>query len=276
MTASVPLLALNDGHLIPQLGLGIYGPGDAETASVVSTALGLGYRLIDTAALYENERGVGDGIRDSGIPREEIYVTTKLADDRHGYDETRRAFDESLGRLGLEYVDLYLIHWPLPGLDLYPETWRALERIRNDGLATSIGVSNFQVAHLDRLSKESDVVPAVNQVEMHPGFPNTGILADDAARGIHTQAWSPLGRGRVFDKEVLQDIAARHDRSVAQVVLRWLVEAGAGVIPKSVTPARLVENMEIFDFTLDDSDRALIATVADGVRTGANPDEYNG
>jgi 2,5-diketo-D-gluconate reductase A len=271
----IPTLVQNDGRAIPQLGLGIYGPQDEETASTVETALDLGYRLIDTAALYKNERGVGEGIRRSGVPREEVYVTTKLADDRHGYDNAFRAFDESLDKLGLDYVDLYLIHWPQPRTDKYLETWKAFEEIQGSGRAGSIGVSNFQPHHLRRLFDETGVVPAVNQIELHPGLQQPEMLAFDTEHGILTESWSPLGRGRVFGNPVLEELARKHERTVAQVVLRWHIELGVVVIPKSVTPERLQENTQIFDFSLDADDLAAIRTLENGIRTGDDPDLYN-
>jgi 2,5-diketo-D-gluconate reductase A len=272
----VPLVTQNDGRTIPQIGLGIYGPDDAGTADAVSTAIEVGYRMIDTAALYQNERGVGEGIRRSGLPREELYVTTKLADDSHGYDSALAAFDVSLGKLGLDYVDLYLIHWPLPGVDKYVETWKAFEKIVADGRAKSIGVSNFQPEHLERLAAETTVVPVSNQIELHPGFPNEQMRRYDAERGILTVAWSPLGRGRVFGNPVLEGIAGKHGKTVAQVVLRWHVQLGNVVIPKSATRQRLIENLDVFDFALDVQDMAEIATLENGTRTGDDPDLYNG
>jgi 2,5-diketo-D-gluconate reductase A len=272
----VPYLTQNNGRTIPQIGLGIYGPDDAGTADAVSTAIEVGYRMIDTAALYQNEGGVGEGIRRAGLPREKLYVTTKLADDSHGYNSALAAFDASLGRLGLEYVDLYLIHWPLPGVDRYVETWNALEKILADGRAKSIGVSNFQPRHLERLAAETTVVPASNQIELHPGFPNTQMRRSNADHGILTVAWSPLGRGRVFGNRVLDGIAVKHDKTIAQVVLRWHVQLGNVVIPKSVTRRRLIENLDVFDFALDSEDMAGIASLENGVRTGDDPDLYNG
>ncbi|WP_395403419.1 aldo/keto reductase [Arthrobacter sp. UC242_113] len=272
----VPLLTQNDGRTIPQIGLGIYGPDDAGTADAVSTAIEVGYRMIDTAALYQNERGVGEGIRRSGLPREELYVTTKLADDSHGYDSALAAFDASLGKLGLDYVDLYLIHWPLPGVDKYVETWKAFEKILADGRAKSIGVSNFQPEHLERLAAETTVVPASNQIELHPGFPNNEMRRYDSDHGILTVAWSPLGRGRVFGNPVLDRIAGKHGKTTAQVVLRWHVQLGNVVIPKSVTRRRLIENLEVFDFALDAEDMTEVASLANGIRTGDHPDLYNG
>ncbi|MCS5735020.1 aldo/keto reductase [Herbiconiux daphne] len=273
---TVPLLRQNDGREIPQIGLGIYGPDDSGTADAVAAAIEIGYRSIDTAALYQNEVGVGDGIRRSQIDRAELYVTTKLADDSHGYDSALRAFDTSLDKLGLDYVDLYLIHWPLPGVDKYVDTWRAFEKLQRDGRAKSIGVSNFQPAHLQRLFDETDIRPVLNQIELHPGLPNVAVREFNTANGILTEAWSPLGRGRVFGNAALEGVAQKHGKSVAQVVIRWQVEQGNVVIPKSITPERLAENIDVYDFSLDDEDRAAIATLENGQRTGDDPDTYNG
>jgi 2,5-diketo-D-gluconate reductase A len=269
-----PVVRLNDGHAIPQLGLGVYKVAEHRAADTVRVALEAGYRHVDTAALYRNEAGVGEGIRRSGIPRDELFVTTKVWNDRHGYDETLRAFDESLGTLGLDRVDLYLIHWPAPRQDRYVETWRALERITADGRATSIGVSNFEPHHLDRLLAESSVTPAVNQVELHPWLPQAELRAYDAAHGILTEAWSPLARGRVLGNPVLDRLAAKHGRTPAQVVLRWHLELGNVVIPKSVTPERIRENLDVFGFSLDAEDLAAIATLESGERTGLHPDAH--
>ncbi len=269
-----PVLPLNDGHSIPQLGLGVYKVADHSAADTVRIALEAGYRHVDTAALYRNEKGVGEGIRQSGIPRDELFVTTKVWNDRHGYDETLRAFDESLRALGLDRVDLYLIHWPAPRQDRYVETWRALERIAADGRATSIGVSNFEPHHLDRLLAESEVIPAVNQVELHPWLPQAELRAYDEAHGILTEAWSPLARGRVLGTPVLDRLAAKHGRTPAQVVLRWHLQLGNVVIPKSVTPERIRENLDVFGFTLDGDDLAAIATLESGERTGLHPDAH--
>ncbi len=269
-----PALELNDGHLIPQLGLGVYKVPDAEAASVVETAIGFGYRHLDTAALYNNERGVGDGMRASGIPRDELFVTTKVWDTDHGYDKTLRAFDVSLGKLGLDFVDLYLIHWPVPSMDLYVDTWRALETLRAEGRAVSIGVSNFATHHLQRLLDESETVPALNQVELHPWLPQREVREFDAANGILTEAWSPLARGRIIGDATLESIARKHGRSVAQVVIRWHLQLGIIVIPKSVTAARIRENLDVFGFELDEGDLAAIASLATGERTGMNPDDH--
>lgn len=272
--ARVPKVRLNDGREIPQLGLGVYKIDDAATSDVVRTAIDLGYRHIDTAALYENERGVGDGIRASGVDRDDLFVTTKVWHDDHGFEETLRAFDASLDRLGLDAVDLYLIHWPAPSIDRYVDTWRALERLRDEGRARSIGVSNFKAHHLDRLAAETGTVPAVNQIELHPRLPQADTRAYDAAHGIATEAWSPLARGTLLDDPTLALVAARHDVAPAQVVLRWHLDAGTIVIPKSTHPDRLAANLDVFDLTLDDEDRAAIASLDTGERTGKDPDLF--
>jgi 2,5-diketo-D-gluconate reductase A len=274
MTSS-PLVQFHDGHSIPQLGLGVYKIPDAAAADAVQVALESGYRHVDTAALYANEAGVGEGIRRAGLARADVFVTTKVWNDRHGYDSTLAAFDESLGKLGLDYVDLYLIHWPAPHQDRYVETWRALETIRADGRARSIGVSNFHPHHLERLLAETDVTPVVNQVELHPWLQQTDVRAYDAAHGILTEDWSPLARGRAIGNPTLDAIGARYGKSAAQVVIRWHLELGNIVIPKSVTPARIRENLDVFDFHLDESDRAAITALDSGERTGRDPDDLD-
>lgn len=268
-------LELNDGHRIPQLGLGVYKIADAIAADTVQVALEAGYRHVDTAALYANERGVGEGLARVGLPRAEVFVTTKVWNDRHGYDETLRAFDESLAKLGLDYVDLYLIHWPAPRQDRYVDTYRALETLRADGRARSIGVSNFHTHHLDRLLTETDIVPAVNQVELHPWLVQTEVRAYNAAHDIRTEAWSPLARGRAIGDPTLDGIGARYGKSAAQVVLRWQLQLGNIVIPKSVTPERIRENLDVFDFTLAESDIAEISALDAGERTGKDPDDLD-
>ncbi|MET4705199.1 aldo/keto reductase [Frigoribacterium sp. UYMn621] len=273
-TTTSPLLAMNDGRDIPQLGLGVYKVADAEAARVVELAIDAGYRHIDTATLYNNERGVGDGVRASGVPRDEVFVTTKVWDDDHGFDKTRRAFDTSLELLGFDYVDLYLIHWPVPSKDLFVETWRALEAIKADGRVLSIGVSNFAPHHIDRLLAETETVPAINQVELHPWLPQREVRDFDASNGILTEAWSPLARGRLIGDRVLDAIAAKHERSAAQVVIRWHLQLGNVVIPKSVTASRITENFDVFDFELDAEDLAAIAGLESGVRTGMEPDAH--
>ncbi len=272
---SSPRLTLNDGHTIPQVGLGVYKIADALAADTVQVALDAGYRHIDTAALYENEVGVGQGLARSGVAREDVFVTTKVWNDRHGYDDTLRAFDESLGKLDLDYVDLYLIHWPAPQQNRYIETYRALEQLRADGRARSIGVSNFHPHHLDRLLAETDVVPVLNQVELHPWLPQAAVRAYDAARGILTEAWSPLARGRAIGNDTLDAIGARHGKSAAQIVLAWHLSLGNIVIPKSVTPARIRENLDVFDIALDAADLAAITTLNTGERTGKDPDDLD-
>ena len=275
-----PTLTMNDGRDIPQLGLGVYKVPDAEAARVVEVALDAGYRHIDTASLYNNERGVGNGVRSSGVPRDEVFVTTKVWDDDHGFDKTRRAFDTSLELLGFDYVDLYLIHWPVPSKGLFVETWRALEAIKADGRALSIGVSNFEPHHIDRLladaegATETATVPAINQVELHPWLPQQGVRDYNASHGILTEAWSPLARGRLIGDAVLDSIAAKHERSAAQVVIRWHLQLGNLVIPKSVTASRIVENFNVFDFALDATDLASIAGLESGLRTGMEPNAH--
>jgi diketogulonate reductase-like aldo/keto reductase len=265
--AGLPTVTLNNGIEIPQLGLGTAGPGDEETRRRVRDALQLGYRLIDTAAKYGNEVGVGQGITDSGIPREEVFVGTKLRGADHGYESTRKALDASLRRLGLDYVDLYLIHWPLPRLDRYVESWRAMEELLAEGKTRAIGVSNFLPEHLDRLAAVSSVVPAVNQIELHPRLPQREQRADNARRGIVTQSWSPLARaGDVLGDPVLASIASRYGKTPVQVILRWHVHLGLVPIPKSGNVDRLRQNLDVFDFELTDDDVAAIAALESGTR----------
>jgi 2,5-diketo-D-gluconate reductase A len=272
----IPRLTLNTGAAIPQLGFGVYQVPPHETVAAVTTALEAGYRSIDTAALYGNEREVGDAIAASGVPREELFVTTKLWNDRQGRDRALHAFDESLGLLGLEYVDLYLIHWPAPTADRYVETWRALEQIRDDGRARAIGVSNFQVSHLQRLLDETDTVPALNQIELHPLLQQAELRRFHADHEILTEAWGPLARGGdLLSHPTITTLAERHGKSPAQVVLRWHVEIGNVAIPKSVTPARIAENLDVFDFELDASDLAAIERLDADHRTGPHPDQFD-
>ncbi|WP_308465714.1 aldo/keto reductase [Rathayibacter soli] len=268
-----PLLTLNDGQPIPQLGFGVYKIPDADASSAVRVALDAGYRHIDTAALYRNESGVGAGIAASGVPREEIFVTTKVWNDDQGYDRTLHAFDASLKRLGLENVDLYLIHWPAPKQDLFVETWRALEQLKADGRTRSIGVSNFQPHHLARLLEHAQTVPAINQIELHPWLQQRELRVVDRLHDILTEAWSPLARGRAIGDPTLEAIGARYGKTAAQVVIRWHLQLGNVVIPKSVTPARIRENFDVFDFTLDEDDLALIDALDSDERTGSHPDD---
>jgi diketogulonate reductase-like aldo/keto reductase len=269
----VPTLTLNNGVKIPQLGLGTAGPGDEETRRRVRDALGLGYRLIDTAARYGNEVGVGQGIADSGVPREDVFVGTKLRGSDHGYESTKRALDASLRRLGLDYVDLYLIHWPLPRLDRYVESWRAMEELLAEGKTRSIGVSNFLAEHLDRLAADTRTVPAINQIELHPRLPQREQREDNARRGIVVQSWSPLERASaVLDEPVLARIGSRYGKTPAQVILRWHVQLGLVPIPKSGNVDRLRRNLEVFDFDLSDDDLAEIAALEGGSRvSGLDP-----
>jgi 2,5-diketo-D-gluconate reductase A len=275
MTA-VPTTTLNNGVQIPVLGFGVFQIPPSETAAAVLSALDSGYRLVDTAAGYGNERGVGEAVRRSGIPRDEIFVTTKLANSDHGYDAAMRAFDTSLSELGLETVDLYLIHWPLPAHDLYVETWRALQKPAEDGRARAIGVSNFTPEHLQRLLDETDVVPAVNQVELHPYLQQADLRAFHARHDIVTEAWSPLGQGKaLLDDPTLVALADRLQRTTAQVVLRWHLQLGNVVIPKSVTPERIATNIDVFDFTLTDDDMSALGALESGERMGPDPDRFN-
>ncbi|MFE3138369.1 aldo/keto reductase [Streptomyces scopuliridis] len=272
---SVPYVVLNNGVRIPQLGFGVFQVGDEETTSAVLTALEAGYRSIDTAAVYRNENGVGRAIASSGLPRDELFITTKLWNDDQGYDSTLAAFDASLARLGLDRADLYLIHWPTPARDRYLDTWRAMEKLLADGRTRAIGVSNFQPAHLQRLLDETGIVPAVNQVELHPGLQQEELRDFHAQHGIATEAWSPLAQGALLQEEALTEIAGRHGKTPAQVVLRWHLQLGNIVIPKSVTPARIRENIDVFGFELSDGDMAALATLDRGLRTGPDPDTLN-
>ncbi|MEN0084367.1 MAG: aldo/keto reductase [Leifsonia sp.] len=271
--ASIPQLTLNDGNTIPQLGFGVYKIPEAETADAVVAALDAGYRHIDTAAFYENERGVGEGVRRSGLDRSEVFVTSKVWWTENGYDSTLRSFDASMERLGFDTIDLFLIHWPAPKSDRYVETWRALERVRDEGRARSIGVANFHTHHLDRLARETETVPAVNQVELHPWLPQAEVRAYDAAHGIVTEAWSPLARGRVLGDPTLDALAAKHGVTPAQVVIRWQLQLGNVVIPKSTSPERIRSNADVFGFSLDAADLAAIAALETGERTGKDPDD---
>ncbi len=277
MTA-VPSLTLNDGTTIPQLGFGVFQIDPAETAQAVTTALEVGYRHIDTAEMYQNEQGVGDAVRASGLDRGDVFVTSKLNNGFHRPADARKAFDGTLAALGFDYVDLFLIHWPLPTLydGDYVSTWQVLEELRADGRARAIGVSNFQVAHLERLAAETSTVPAVNQIEAHPYFPNDTVRDYDRAHGIATEAWSPIAQGAVLNDPVIARIAAKLGRTPAQVTLRWHVERGDIVFPKSTTPARIAENFALFDFTLDADDIAAITALdkGEGGRTGPNPDRF--
>jgi 2,5-diketo-D-gluconate reductase A len=272
--ADVPNVRLSDGVEIPQLGFGVFQIPPEETQRAVEDALAAGYRHLDTAPTYGNERGVAAGIAASGVGREEIFVTTKLPNTEQGFDSTLAAFEHSLEDLDTDHVDLYLIHWPLPARDLYLDTWRAFERIVEEGGARSIGVSNFRIDDLERLAREAGRMPTINQVELHPLLQQAELRAWHAEHGIATEAWSPLAQGEVLKDDTLVTIAAHHERTVAQVILRWHLQLGNVVIPKSVTPARVRENLDIFDFELTEDDLAAIARLDAGHRTGPDPASF--
>jgi 2,5-diketo-D-gluconate reductase A len=276
---SVPSIALNDGNSIPQLGFGVFQIDPAETAEAVTRALETGYRHIDTAEMYGNEAEVGEAVRTSGLDRADVYVTSKLNNGFHRPDDARAAFERTLSELGFDYVDLFLIHWPLPTRydGDFVSTWKTLEEFKADGRARSIGVSNFQVSHLERLAAEADVVPAVNQIELHPYLANEEVRAYGEARGIATEAWSPIAQGGVLDDPAITEIARRVQRTPAQVVLRWHIQRDSIVFPKSTTPSRIRENFELFDFALEPDDMARVDELDRGEdgRTGPNPDEFD-
>ena len=275
---TVPNVPLNSGQTIPQLGFGVFKIDPADTAEAVSEALKDGYRHVDTAQMYGNEKEVGEAVRASGLGRDKVYITSKLNNGYHEPDDARRAFDGTLEALGSDYVDLFLIHWPLPTLYAgdFVSTWRTLEEFYHDGRARSIGVSNFQVAHVRRLVDECEVVPAVNQIEVHPYLCNEQVRAANARHRIVTEAWSPLAKNRVLKDPTVGAIASRTGRTPAQVVLRWHIQRGDVVFPKSTTPARIKENFEIFDFELEPEDIAAISALDRGEegRTGPNPDMF--
>jgi 2,5-diketo-D-gluconate reductase A len=266
-----PTMKLNTGHLAPQIGLGVWRVADAIAAATVQTALSAGYRSIDTAAIYQNEVGVGTGIKGAGVPRKELFITTKVWNDDHGYDSTLRALDTSLQRLKLDYLDLYLIHWPVPDLGKFVDTYRAMMAARDKGLVRSIGVSNFNVEHLEALMEATGEVPAVNQVELHPHFSQPRLRAFHAQHGIITESWSPLAQGKLLDHPTLQVVAKKHNKSPAQVVLRWHIELGLMVIPKSVTPERIRDNLALFDFSLDSEDMKVVTALDTNSRVGPDP-----
>jgi diketogulonate reductase-like aldo/keto reductase len=262
---------------MPQLGFGVFQVPDAETTAAVSAALHAGYRSIDTAALYGNEAGVGKALAASGLDRDELFITTKVWNSEQGYDKTLRAFDASMKKLGLEQLDLYLIHWPTPARDLYVETWKAFEKLYADGRVRAVGVSNFQPAHLERILDTGGTVPAVNQVELHPYLQQVGVRAFDAKHEIATEAWSPLAKGgNLLSEPAIVALAEKHGRTPAQVVLRWHLQLGNVVIPKSVTPSRIRENIDVFGFTLTNDEVASLSTLDKGERTGPDPDTFNG
>ncbi|MDH6521761.1 2,5-diketo-D-gluconate reductase A [Streptomyces sp. SAI-135] len=274
MTA-IPNVTLNNGVVMPQLGFGVFQVPDEETTRAVASALEAGYRSIDTAAVYGNERGVGKALTASGLPREALFVTTKLWNDDQGKDKALAAFDASLEKLGLDHVDLYLIHWPTPARDLYVETYKVLEEILASGRTRAIGVSNFRVSDLRRLQESTGVTPAVNQIELHPALQQNELRAFHAEHGIATEAWSPLAQGAVLKDEPIVQIAGSHGVSPAQVVLRWHLQSGNVVIPKSVTPERIRQNLDVFGFELSDADMDAIAGLDRGLRTGPEPATLN-
>jgi diketogulonate reductase-like aldo/keto reductase len=275
MMVPMRTITLNNGVTMPQLGFGVFQVSKEDTYDTVSEALRVGYRSIDTAAAYRNEEPVGRAIAESGIPRDELFVTTKLWNDDQGYDEAFRAFDASAERLGLDRLDLYLIHWPAPKQDRYVDTWRALGKLYADGRVRAIGVSNFQPAHLERVVEATGAVPAVNQVELHPWLQQAELRAFHVRHGIATEAWSPLAQGgELLSDQVVTDIAAKHGRTPAQVVLRWHLQLDNVVIPKSATPRRIAENFAVFDFELDAEDLRRIAEMDRGRRIGPDPDTF--
>ncbi|WP_166983898.1 aldo/keto reductase [Paramicrobacterium fandaimingii] len=273
----VPSIQLNDGHYIPQLGFGVFRVDPEQTERIVTDALEAGYRHIDTAAIYGNEEGVGRAIAASGIPRDELYVTTKLWNDAQGTQSAFDAIDASLEKLGLDFVDLYLIHWPAPQRDLYAETWRAMERIKADGKTRSIGVSNFLQPHLERILAESNTVPAVDQIELHPALQSRELTEYARSQGIHIEAWGPLGQGKypLFDEQSVVSAAEAHGKTPAQAVIRWHIQNGTIVFPKSNNADRIAENFDVLDFTLSDDEMAGITALERGQRGGSHPDELN-
>jgi 2,5-diketo-D-gluconate reductase A len=273
-TDQVPRVALAGDVRIPQLGYGVFQVPPEITADVTTRALQAGYRHIDTAAAYRNETGVGQAFRASGLAREDVFVTTKCFNDDHGFEEAKRACRASLDRLELDHVDLYLIHWPVPSQDRYVETWKALVELQQEGLTRAIGVSNFQPAHLRRIIDETGVTPAINQVELHPRLQQPGLRREHAELGIVTEAWSPLAQGALLDDPVIRGLAEAHGRTPAQVVLRWHLQLGNVVIPKSVTPGRIEENFDLFGFELDAADMEAVAALDRGERIGPDPDTF--
>lgn len=276
MTQRIPNLTFHDGHSAPQVGFGVFQIPDNETADAVATALEAGYRSIDTARIYDNERGVRQGIERSGVPRSEIFLTTKLWNADQGFDSTLKAFDQSMEKLGTDYLDLYLIHWPTPRNGRFVDTWKAFIRLHEEGRIRSIGVSNFLPEHLQRIIDETGVVPVVNQVELHPDFANREVAEANARHRIITESWSPLGQGGdLLKNDTLVSLAKKYGKSPAQVILRWHVQLGYMVIPKSVTPERIRSNIDIFDFELSADDMAAIAKLDEGKRMGPHPEELN-
>jgi 2,5-diketo-D-gluconate reductase A len=272
--STIPTVTLHDGVKIPQLGFGVFQVPPGETQQVAEQALAAGYRHIDTAAAYRNEKGVGAAIATSGLDREDVFVTTKLWNREQGFDSTLKAFGESLERLGFDYVDLYLIHWPVPSANRFVDTWRAFEQIHEEGRARTTGVSNFRVEDLERLERETEVRPTVNQIELHPRHQQAELRSWHAEHSIATEAWSPLAQGELLSDETIVEIAERHGKTPAQAILRWHIQLGNVVIPKSVTPERIRENLDLFDFELSDEDMAAIAGLDRGERIGPDPSTF--
>jgi 2,5-diketo-D-gluconate reductase A len=272
---TVPLITLNNGVEIPQLGFGVFQIKPDETKDATLQAFEAGYRHIDTAEMYRNEKGVGDAVRESGIPRGDIFVTSKLNNSKHDYNDALGAFEKTLDDLDIEYLDLFLIHWPLPTIGDYVDTWKAMEKMYESERLRAIGVSNFQVHHLERLIRDTSIVPAVNQIEIHPYLTNEAVRDFDISHGIATEAWSPIAQGKVLDDPFITGIAARVGKSPAQVVLRWHIQRGDIVFPKSVTRSRVEENFDLFSFELSEADMAEITAQNRDERTGSNPDEMN-
>ncbi|HWC82175.1 MAG TPA: aldo/keto reductase [Pseudonocardiaceae bacterium] len=273
---AVPQIILNNGVTIPQFGFGVFQIKPEDTAAAVRTALAAGYRHLDTAQMYGNEAEVGQGITESGVPREEVFVTTKLNNDKHGQDNAIDALTESLRKLGTDYVDLFLIHWPIPRQDKFVETWQGFEKLAKDGRARAIGVSNFQIPHLDKLAEQTGTVPAVNQIELHPALQQAELRAYHQQHGIATEAWSPIAQGESLDEPVIKQLAEKHGKSPAQVVLRWHIQLGNIVFPKSATEQRIKDNIDIFGFELSPEDMTAIAGLERNGRRGPNPDNFPG
>lgn len=275
MMAAVPGIALNTGVKIPQLGFGVFQIPPEQTKEATLAALAVGYRHIDTAQMYGNEKEVGQAVRDSDVDRDDIFVTSKLNNGFHAYDDVMPAFDQSLTDLGFDYLDLFLIHWPLPDVGDFVETWKAMAEVYAAGRAKAIGVSNFQPHHLVRLQQETEIVPAVNQIEVHPYLTQHEVRTYDAEHGIATEAWSPIAQGKVLNDPAIVRVAESCDRSPAQVTLRWHLQRGDIVFPKSANPKRMQENFELFDFELSDDDMSSISGLNRDERTGPDPDEFN-
>ncbi|MGW4356334.1 aldo/keto reductase [Nocardia sp. NPDC004582] len=273
--SDIPAIVLSDGQVMPKLGFGVYKVDGDDAVGTIAKALELGYRSLDTAAFYGNEEEVGRAVHESGLPRDEVFVTTKLWNADHGYDATLRAFDASAKRLGLDTIDLFLIHWPVPAADLYVDTFRALQALKRQGRVVSIGVSNFTRAHLERVMAETGEVPAINQVELHPYYAQSELRAFHAAHGIVTEAWSPLGRGAEFNDSVIIALADKLGRTPAQIILRWHMQLGNVAIPKSNTPSRMAENLAVFDFELTGREMTQIAGLDKGARQGGDPDLFD-